>query len=253
MKNKKKLLFFLALLIVYVFVLLVIPEGRKEMNSPHFRILFSNSIDSSGVAALAAVLEDNYGKIGNDLKTIPPGKIETNIYASRWRYIKVTKNWAGSGNIEGTGKLHFMNRAWGENDSKKVAVHEFAHTVVLKLLLDQEQQPLNVNRFDKKFSTFPLWLWEAVSVYEANQFVDPKSLPYLRDGKYPSLHELSNSLKGGKIYSCGYTIVEYITSRYGQLKLIELLRSYGDIKKVFNVSEQQFSLDWYEFVKEKYL
>ena len=152
MKNIKKLLFFLALLIVFVLVLLFIPEGRKEMNSPHFRILFSNSIDSSGVAALSAVLEDNYDKIGNDLQTIPPGKIEANIYASRWRYIKATKNWAGSGNIEGTGKLHFMNRAWGENDSKKVAIHEFAHTVVLKLLLDQEQLPINPGIFDSKFS-----------------------------------------------------------------------------------------------------
>jgi hypothetical protein len=45
-----------------------------------------------------------------------------------------------SGNIEGISKLHFVKQTWSEPDSKKVAVHEFAHTVTLKLLLDNEAQ-----------------------------------------------------------------------------------------------------------------
>ena len=68
--------------------------------------------------------------------------------------IKATKNFSASGSIEGTSKLHFVEQAWGEADGKKVAVHEFAHTVTLKLLLDREPQPLNAQEFDKRFATF---------------------------------------------------------------------------------------------------
>ena len=124
--------------------------------------------------------------------------------------------------------------------------------VTLKLLLDNEVQPINSKSFDKKFSTFPTWLWEAISVYEAKQFVDPKTLPYLNE-HYPNISELNNRTKGGKIYSCGYTIIEYILSKYGQNNLINLIKNYGDLKRTLNVTDDLFCKDWYEFVQEKYL
>lgn len=84
-----------------------------------------------------------------------------------------------------------LNKPWGETESKKVVVHEFTHTVTLKLLLDHEPQPVNSKNLDKKFSTFPTWLWESISVYEAQQFVDPKSLPYLNNGQHPNSPNLT--------------------------------------------------------------
>lgn len=236
-----------------VFIIISIPEKRTEFRTKHFTFVYSSSINKAKITGLSEALESNYQRIGNDLKTTPSDNIETNIYAQRWRYIKATKNWAGSGNIEGISKLHFVEQAWGETDSKKVAVHEFAHTVTLKLLLDHEPQPLNAKSFDEKFSTFPTWLWEAISVYEAQQFVDPKTLPYLNNGQYPGIAELNNRMKGGKIYSCGYTIIEYILYKYGHENFINLILYYGDLKTTFNLSEEQFCNDWYGFVKTKYL
>jgi len=253
MKKFKRILIIFAILILTFSIIYFIPESRKEIKTQHFTFLFSSSIDTATIIELANALESNYARIGQDLKTKPSYNIETDIYTQRWRYIKATGNWTASGNIEGISKLHFVEQAWGENDSRKVAVHEFAHTVTLKLLLDNEAQPVNLNNFDKKFSTFPTWLWEAISVYEANQFVNPKTLPYLSNGQYPNISELNNRLKGGKIYSCGYTIVEYIFSKYGQDNFISLIKNYGDLKRTFNVTDDQFCKDWYEFVKEKYL
>lgn len=253
MKKFNRVLIILAILILTLSIIYFIPESRKEIKTQHFTFLFSSSIDTATIIKLANALEDNYSRIGNDLKTQPSDNIETNIYAQRWRYIKATGNWSASGNIEGISKLHFVEQAWGESDNKKVAVHEFAHTVTLKLLLDNEAQPIDSKNFDKKFSTFPTWLWEAISVYEAKQFVDPKTLPYLNSGQYPSISELNNRLKGGKIYNCGYTIIEYILSKYGQDIFINLIKNYGDLKMTFNVTDEQFCKDWYEFVKEKYL
>jgi len=253
MKKFKRFFLILAILVAAFSIIYFIPESRKEMKTPHFTFLFSSSIDTTTIIELANALENNYARIGNDLQTQPSGNIETNIYAQRWRYIKATGNWGASGSIEGISKLHFIEQAWGESDNKKVAVHEFAHTVTLKLLLDNETQPVNSKLFDKKFSTFPTWLWEAISVYEAKQFVDPKTLPYLNNGHYPDISELNNRLKGGKIYSCGYTIIEYILSKYGQDNLINLIKKYGDLKRTFNITDGQFCKEWYEYVKEKYL
>jgi len=253
MKKLKKILLVISIIFLTVFIIVSIPENRKEIKTKHFTFLFSSSSDTTKIAGLADALESNYLRIGNDLKTIPADNIETNIYAQRWRYVKATKNWGGSGNIEGISKLHFVEQAWGETDSKKVAIHEFAHTVTLKLLLDHDPQPFNSKKFDKKFSTFPTWLWEGISVYEAQQFVDPKTLPYLNNGQYPTITELNNRIKGGKIYSCGYTIIDYILFKYGQENLIKLIENYGDIKTILNVTEEQFSNEWYEFVKTKYL
>jgi hypothetical protein len=253
MKKFKRFLLILAILILTLSIIYFIPENRKEIKTPHFNFLFSNSIDTATIFKLANALEDNYSRIGADLKTKPADNIETNIYAQRWRYIKATGNWSASGNIEGISKLHFVEQAWGESDNNKVAIHEFAHTVTLKLLLDNETQPVDSKSFDKKFSTFPTWLWEAVSVYQAKQFVDPKTLPYLNNGQYPSISELNSRLKGGKIYSCGYTIIEYILAKYGQENLIKLIKNYGNLKNTFNVTDDQFCKDWYEFVKGKYL
>lgn len=198
-------------------------------------------------------MENSYAGISSDLKTTPASDIEIHIYAKRWRYIKATKNWNASGNIEGVSKLHFIAGAINETGSSKVAVHEFTHAVILKLLVDQEPQPLDGKAFDKKFSNFPTWLWEAISVYEANQFVDPKTLPYLNNNQYPTIAELNNRYKGGKIYTCGYTIIEYLLTTYQQDKFIALIKNYGSLQNTLGVSDDTFCKEWYQFVKEKYL
>ena len=253
MFKRKRILLILSLLILTLLVIFFLPESRKQMKTDHFTFNFSQSIDTSKINELASSLENNYVRIGNDLKTSPSSNIEVNLYAQRWRYIKATSNWSASGNIEGISKLHFVEQAWGETDSKKVAIHEFAHTVTLKLLIDNEPQPLDSKSFDKKFSTFPTWLWESISVYEANQLIDPKTLPFLSNGSYPNISELNNRSKGGKIYKVGYTIIEYILHQYGQDKLIELVKNYGSLPKTLGVTDDQFCKDWFAFVKQKYL
>src|SRR5215217_3482740 len=136
MKKIKKILIILAVLILAILVMFFLPESRKESKSQHFTFLFTSSIDTTTIIELANALESNYTKVGDDLRTKPSDNIEANIYAQQWRYIKTTGNWSASGNIEGISKLHFVEQAWGEADSRKVAVHEFVHTVTLKLLLD---------------------------------------------------------------------------------------------------------------------
>lgn len=58
---------------------------------------------------------------------------------------------------------------------------------------------------------------------------------------------------GGKIYKVGYTLIEFILQNFGSDKFPELIANYGNLAKVFNQTEEQFTKEWYEFVKAKYL
>ncbi|MDB5202750.1 MAG: hypothetical protein JWQ27_2159 [Ferruginibacter sp.] len=249
----RKGLFILIAVIILLLIFANIPEGKKQLATEHFIFSYSQTVDSTGVRELAADLENNYARISHDLFTKPAPHIQVNIYGSRWRYIKATGHWMASGNIEGSATLHFVNQAWSEADNKKVALHEFSHAVVLQALINQADSPLNRNTFDLRFARFPTWLWESLSLYEAGQFRDPKTLAYIGNGKYPDLNELNSRTKGGKIYDVGYTIVEYILKKYGRGKLLELMLSYGDLQQTLQLSDSEFSKNWYDFVNEKYL
>lgn len=253
MKKKYKILIILLSVILFLFVFINIPESKKEIKTKNFTFLFSSGIDSSSIVELSKVLEENYSKISNNLNTKPASNIQVNVYSQRWRYIKTTRNWSASGSIEGVSKLHFLENSWLESDIGKIAVHEFVHAVVLKLLIDKEPQPLDVEKFDEKFSKLPVWIWEGVSVYEANQFYDPNTLEYFKNDKFPQLLELDTRSKGQKIYTCGYILIEYILNDYGRDKLIKLIESYGDLENTFKVSEEQFVANWRQFVNEKYI
>lgn len=251
MKKLKYLFIIIAIIILVLSIIINIPENRKEFKTTHFTFLFSSSMDSSSVVELSKALEGSYSKISSSLNTTPAENIEVNIYAQRWRYIKASGHWSASGSIEGISKLHFVENAWLDSEISKIAIHEFVHAVFLKLLIDREPKPLD-EKFDEKFSTIPVWLWEGVSVFEAEQFYQPNTLAYFGNGRYPEISELNNRSAGQKIYTCGYTIIEYILVEYGKDKLIELIESYGDLKKVLNLTEEEFSSDWYHFIKSKY-
>lgn len=253
MKKKYKILLILLSVILLLFVFINIPESKNEIKIKNFTFLFSSSIDSSSILELSKVLEKSYSKVSNNLNTKPASNIEVNVYSQRWRYVKATGNWSASGSVEGISKLHFLEKTWLKSDIGKIAVHEFVHAVVLKLLIDKEPQPLDVEKFDEKFSKLPVWIWEGVSVYEANQFYDPNTLEYFKNGKFPKLLELNTRSKGQKIYTCGYILIEYILNKYGRDQLIKLIESYGDLENTFNVSEEHFEDNWHEFVKEKYI
>lgn len=250
MKKLKYIFIIFSAILLVLSIIVNIPENKKEFKTQHFTFRYSSSIDSLRVVGISKALEGSYSKISINLNTAPAENIEVNIYAQRWRYIKASGNWNAKGSIEGISKLHFIDNRL-DAEISTIHIHEFVHTVFLKLLIDRETKPLN-KKFDEKFSIYPVWLWEGVSVYEAGEFYDPKTLTYFSNGKYPQISELNNRLKGQKIYTCGYTIIEYLLKEYGKGKLIELIESYGDIKKVLNLTEEQFSSNWYHFIKNKY-
>ena len=251
MKTKKKIVIGVSALFFFIVAISLLPTSRKTIKTEHFTFVFSDKTDSQKVIEISKHIESNYLRIARNLRTSPSKNIEINIHANRWNYIKATKDFGASGIIVGPSKIHYIEKSLSE--SKQIAVHEFTHTVVLNLLINRESQPFNSKMFDQRFSSFPVWLWEAISVYESEQFIDPNHLEDLRKGKYPSIDELDTRYKGQKSYAYGYTLIEFILSKYGVEKLIELIENYGNLNKTLDITKEQFSKDWYVFVQKKYL
>ncbi len=155
MTTRKKILIAISVLILLL-VAVSLPEARSTIKTRHFTFIFSSSIDHKKIIEISNILEDSYVRVAHNLKTIPVEHIEVNIYATRWNYMKATKNFGASGSIEGPTKIHFIETSIEE--SKKIVVHEFTHTVVLNLLINRESQPFNSKAFDQKISSFPTWL-----------------------------------------------------------------------------------------------
>jgi hypothetical protein len=252
MRSNSAPFLFVILFLILSFPAELISGGTPDLTTKHFTFIVTGSVDTAVVNNLAAILESNYARITGDLNTIPFDPIEVNIYSAQWRYILATGNWSASGHIEGPAKLHFVEDSESIKGNWKIALHEFTHAVFLKRLIDAAPQPFNRQEFDAKYQTLPVWLWEAVSVYEADQFRDPKTLKFLTGGTYPSLKEL-NDRSNGKIYACGYTLVEFIHHRYGKEQLLQLINRYGDVQAVLGVTEEEFTREWYRFILAKYL
>ena len=118
-------------------------------------------------------------------------------------------------------------------------MHEFAHNVALHL--------------DSNCDNNPTWLWEATAVWEAEELVDPASLPCLTNGNFPTLTELNQRGGDCDIYRVGYTIAEFIVHQWGKADLRALIVSHGDIESLLGLSNEEFEAAWQEFVEERYL
>ena len=71
------------------------------------------------------------------------------------------------------------------------ATHEMSHAISL--------------RVNPTFGNRPRWLWESVALFENDEFVDPRSIAYLAQGRFPTLAELDADPNASRqVYEVGY-------------------------------------------------
>jgi hypothetical protein len=239
----------IAMLFLLAVALSACNRDWKYLKSTHFNIRARSDIDPKKVTMIDTVLESNYTKVSQFLKTKPDSPIQINIYSHQWQYDLATGNYNDVGSVEGTSDLHFILQAWDERQIGNIAVREFTHAVTLKLLIDQQPKPLDIPVFRKKLSRMPSWIIEGISMYEANEIADPKSATYIKGDTTINLRLLSSK----KIHQVAYSLTEYILEKYGHDKLIDLVTSFGDTQKAFGITEEQFTKEWQAYFNKKYL
>jgi hypothetical protein len=206
---------------------------REE--SEHFQIFFDGLSDAP-LRPIAEALEKNYPKIVSDLGVASMPVVRVKVWRSAEGFYDEMERLLGV-RYPGADELHVRL----VDDAPIKAVHEFAHAVSLNL--------------NPTFANNPRWLWEAVAIYEAGQFVNPSRLGYMARGDYPSIQELNSGFGtgGNKIYSVGYILAEYIVEGSGIYALRELIMANGDVSAILGVSIDEFQQGWHGWIEARYI
>lgn len=235
-------------------------KGNQEIKTEYFNISYKG-ITEYEAEEMAENLESNYKRIRDELDDPEHDKINVFVHPTQKEFNEATglPNSTANGTSRGPLAFHLKYETWYNTflplDMNKVAVHEFTHCVQLNILIQDalsKVQEENNTDFDKEFEAnflenYPQWFWEAICDYEAG-IVNKISVNFGMKGN-PTLKELNTS---NQIYNVGYTIPEYLVSKYGKDKLPDFIKSYCDFEKVLGVSEKEFEKNWHQFVTENY-
>lgn len=219
--------------------------NNRIYTSTHFEIHYTE-LDEENVEEIADSLEANYSRIVKDLQSEELPVVKINFYSSVSDLQTAVKTlepnlptWA-IGLATSVSQIYLLSPNHPQQDFYTMihhTIHEFAHCVSYKV--------------NSNIANNPRWLWEAVAIYEAKHHPEPQYLSYLVNQKPPSLHEL-NQFTNAYIYEVGFFIAEFIVETKGNRGLNELIKNNGDLKGTMNLSEEEFTKQWFLFVKQKY-
>ncbi|MDQ1163903.1 hypothetical protein [Flavobacterium sp. SORGH_AS_0622] len=263
MRKYRLLIILLGIIAVFYFARTVrsftVKQEIRTLKSEHFIISYSG-IYKSEAEKVSTHLENNYAKIRENLKDVQHDLIKVFVYGSQYKFNSATglkENTKGTS--RGPNEFHFVWTNWFNSifpdDPLKTALHEFTHCVQLNILIDRAKETIITQdrltfekEFDKKFKAeYPRWLWESISIFEAGE-VNSLSVKYAKS-KNLTLEELN---KSNQIYNIGYTIIEYMTQKWGKDSLPKLIASFGSIEKALNIKPEEFEKGWIAFLEENY-
>lgn len=220
--------------------------GGGTYSSAHFTFQYT-PLDAANVAEIAAAVEREYDRILADLGEEGLPRVTVTFYADHASMEAATRATAGvvpswaAGLVTSSSRIHLMSPnhpAWGPYDRMlSHLVHEFAHCV-----------SLHVN---PRIANNPRWLWESVAIYESRQSVDLSTIDYMRALAPPAFSTLSG-FDNTRVYDVGFSIGEFVVSRWGQRALRDLVAANGDTAAVLGVGLAEFERQWFAFARERY-
>lgn len=213
----------------------LVPRARTA----HFDV-HAGLASESTVAEIAAGLEARYGRVIADLETGEVPRITIEVWSDEASFLTEMERFFGrrynaTGYVTGPSVL----RVLAVPQVVRNATHEMSHAI-----------SLHVN---PTFGNRPRWLWESVALYENGELVDPRSIAYLAQGRFPTLTELDADPNASRqVYEVGYLIAEFVVAHAGRDGLLRLIRANGDVTVLGFVSPAAFESEWVAFVRARY-
>jgi len=230
---------------IALFMISWISPQADIYHSKHFTIIFTK-IDDNHIRAIADSLESGYTRITTDLQSQEMRVVTVHLYCDTLNYREGVKPWApnlpfwSTGSTLGDSAIHMISPDAPGQDYKemiKSIIHEFAHCVS--------------RHINSKIANNPRWLWEVIAIYESGQLYDPHHISYLVSQEPPRLKQL-NDLQDTSIYDVGYLIGQYLVENKGKAILNALIKNNGNIKQLLNIDDEEFTKQWFAFVKQRY-
>ena len=236
-------------IIVFLFLSLFLLSCKKDkipvtpVNEEYFEFILYDGLNISEILHISSALEENYQRIINDLQVSEMPVVTVKIWADYNHFLDDMENDIGIRYTGATGYIFGAteSRLYFNNQVAVAAVHEFAHLVSM--------------RVNTTIPNNPRWLWESVALYENNEFVDPRTLPYMVSGNYPTLNELNTDYNNSNhnIYQVGYVLLEFIDVNWGMDTVIELIQNNGNLSTSLGMTNQEFEAVCYHYVETTYL
>ncbi len=212
-----------------------------KVETPHVRVM-GDRAPAARLRQIAETLEAEYPRIAADLGGSDLRVITAVVWADAASFHRAIESAIGrrievaTGYVSGSADLTILD---GTHAASR-AVHELVHCVTL--------------RVNGTAGNNPRWLWETVAAYENGELNDPRLLPYLREGSYPTLAQLNGDSGGARrVYELGYVLGEFIATRFGRDALVRLVQANGDIQRVLGIDVDEFERLWHAFLEQKYL
>ncbi len=211
----------------------------------HFKIFYTK-LDDKNIKEIADSLENNYTRIITNLQSQELQIVSIYFYTDIANFREGVKRWVPNppvwvmGITSGDSAIHIISPDYPNQDYQVMiqnTIHEFAHCVS--------------RHINKTITNNPRWLWESIAIYESKQTSDPQHLSYLINQKPPTPKEL-NDWSNSDIYDVGYFIAEYLVEIKGNDVLNSLIKNNGNIQQTLNMDDEEFTKQWFAFVKKKY-
>lgn len=222
------------------------PSGlRLQHASAHFTFHYTGP-DRTVIETISPIIESAFPRVVTDLGADGIGRVDVFFYETHDDLADAVRpvvgaipSWA-TGLVTSAQRIHLLSPRAADVSAAGAAtqvVHEFAHCATLFV--------------NPSLANNPRWLWEAIALYEAGESVDPRGLPYLSTGPYPTLSVLS-VMSDRRIYDVGYLLGEFVVSRWGLSGLRTLIRSSGNVESSLGLATRDFETDWISFVRARY-
>jgi len=211
-----------------------------RVQTAHFQV-FGGTTPDATLRAAADRLEAEYPRILSNLGVSTHPVVTVRIYQDPTSYYNELTRYFGTRNqatgyITGPTELRLLD---GGNLNTNV-VHEFVHAASLSV--------------NPRFGNNPRWFWEVVALYENGEFVNPRLIESVVNGRFPTLQQLSADVNADtQIYQLGYVLGEFIVSRYGHAAFLRLIDTNADLQGVLGLTAAEFEAAWQAYVRQRYL
>jgi len=233
----------------------------KFIKTKHFDVYFHE--DGEYLARYAGIhAERALSSVQQQLKYSISKRISLIIYNSHNDFQQTNVVWDFM--PEGVGGVTelFKNRITlpfegGYEQFRHVIHHELVHAVLNDMFYGGSVQSMISNNIRMEL---PLWMNEGFAEYEGNGGYDTKTDMFMRDIALSEFIKGFDNLTGYYAYRGGQAFYWYVSEKYGERKIGELLnrlRTSGTLdiafKGSFGKSVEDFSEEWVREMKKKYL
>ncbi len=209
--------------------------------TPHFKIFVEKKYLQHALK-MKDQLELHYDRIVADFKAEDMPLVTLRVYPDLQTYHSAVHNPFAPEWQKG--------QAWGKEEIRMTledadsiainggALHEFIHCIHMHVA-------------PQKIS--PKWFWEGLAMYKGCcKFFEPKQLPYLKKGNFPTLKQISNDRTYQKNYELGYFLIEFIDRNWGWEKVLLMMQHSGDVE-VLSITTKEFETGFYKYLQLHYL